>query len=60
EGNFWSLYDNLRPRYSISGYYILPLKNGDFLIIDIMENQTNQRFHESGVKEMLESIKNEN
>lgn len=56
DGNFWSVYDNLRPRYSITGYYLLPLDSGGYLIIDIMENQSIKDFHEKGVKEILESL----
>jgi hypothetical protein len=56
QGNFWTFYDILRPRYSKTGFYIYPLKDGSFLIIDITENLVENQFHENEIEEILKSI----
>lgn len=56
QGNFWTFYDVIRPRYSKTGFYIFPLKEGSFLIIDITENLVENQFHEKDIEEALMSI----
>ena len=57
QGNFWTFYDILRPRYSKTGFYIYPLKDGSYLIIDITENLVENQFHENEIEEIIKSIK---
>jgi len=56
KGKFWIFYDNLRPRNSKTGFYILPLSNGNILILEIRENLKTNTFHEIEIQEILDSI----
>lgn len=56
EGNFWTFYDVLRPRYSKTGFYIIPLQTGGYLIIDLKENLQEKEYHEKEVLEILNSV----
>jgi hypothetical protein len=58
-GNFWTFYDIIRPRYSKTGFYIFPLKDESYLIIDITENLVENQFHENEIEEVLKSLKQE-
>lgn len=55
EGNFWSFYDVLRPRYAKIGFYLFPLDKGIFVLIDVMENLTTTTFHEEKIRQLLDS-----
>ncbi len=59
QGNFWTFYDIIRPRYSKTGFYIYQLKDESYLIIDITENLVENQFHENEIEEVLKSIKQE-
>ncbi|HNH57806.1 MAG TPA: hypothetical protein PK153_23600, partial [Leptospiraceae bacterium] len=56
QGNFWTFYDIIRPRYSKTGFYIYPLKEGSYLILDITENLVDKQFHENEIEEIITSI----
>lgn len=56
QGNFWTFYDIIRPRYSKTGFYIYPLKDESYMIIDITENLIENQFHENEIEEILKSI----
>ncbi|MCB1157373.1 MAG: hypothetical protein KDK45_07710 [Leptospiraceae bacterium] len=56
KGAFWTFYDRLRPRYSKTGYYLLPLSSGNFIILEIRENLVKESFHQKEIREILKSL----
>jgi hypothetical protein len=57
EGFFWSFFDTMRPRYSKSGFYLIGIKNGKHIVLDIRENKTEINFHEDVIQTTIDSIK---
>jgi hypothetical protein len=55
-GNFWTFYDIIRPRYSKTGFYVYTLKDGSSIVISIMENLVEGKYHEATIEEILSSI----
>jgi hypothetical protein len=56
KGRFWIFYDNLRPRNAKTGFYILPLSEGNVLVLEIRENLNENTFHENYIQEILDTI----
>jgi hypothetical protein len=56
-GNFWTFYDIIRPRYSKIGYYLIPQEDGSTILINIIENLVENKYHEEKIEEILNSIK---
>lgn len=60
DGVFWTYYDNLRPRYAKTGFFI---SSGDKLpdsfLIQVSESLVKGRQHEESVEKLLQSFKRE-
>lgn len=57
EGVFWSLFDLQRPHYCKSGFYLINRMNGNYVLLDIRENQIQSADHEPQIQEFLDSLK---
>ncbi|RHX92212.1 hypothetical protein [Leptospira stimsonii] len=60
DGVFWTYYDNLRPRYAKTGFFISSGdKLPDSLLFHISESLVKGRQHEESVEKILQSVKRE-
>lgn len=57
EGIFWSLFDLNRPHYCKSGFYLINKMNGNYVLLDIRENQIQSAFHEISIQQFIDSFK---
>jgi hypothetical protein len=57
EGRFWAFFDIMRPRTAKAGFYLIPLANNHYLVIDIRENYSETSFHEKDIEFILEHTK---
>lgn len=56
KGKFWIFYDNLRPKNAKAGFYLILLKNGDTLILELREKLLEDSFHVSEIQEILDKM----
>ncbi|TGK27972.1 hypothetical protein EHQ12_14040 [Leptospira gomenensis] len=60
DGVFWTYYDNLRPRYAKTGFFIVSgEKLPDSFLLHVSENLVKGRSHEEVVEKILQSFKRE-